>query len=977
MSTFDFGPFQLELETNTLQKDEQQVELQPRPAAVLRYLTERPGQLVTKEELRRAVWTDTVVSPTTLKVCIREVRKALGDKASSPQYIETVGREGYRFIGRVHSSEFNVQSAQLEDMSQRPILVGREEELSFLHTHLEMANQGQRQFVFVTGEAGIGKTALVQTFIDQLDYSTLWVGHGQCVEQYGEGAAYLPILEALTRLDQSPAGESLIPTLRQYAPSWLVQLPGLITEDEYLSLQRQTQGATQTRILRELAEALEAVSTQHTLLLILEDLHWSDVSTLELLSYLAQRPEAARLFILATYRPTGMLASEHPLRGITQELKTKGLCEECTLGLLTQEDIAAHVADRLGGQPSPSLSRWLHERTEGNALFMMNLVSELIAQALVKDTTEGWRLEAHVEAEGPPVPQGLFELVEKQLDRLSPEQQRVLESASVVGVEFAVAALAAGLSTDAGVLEEVCEDLTGQGHFIEEVGIADWPDGTLSGSYRFQHALYQQVLYDRIPEARRVRLHRAIGEREETAYDAQARARALELATHFERGRDLRRAVQYLWQAGENASQRGAYQDATNLATRGIALLSPLPDNAERTQLELKLHLTLCGVSIASKGYAAPEVEQAYARVHNLCQQIGETPELFWVCAGLFGFHLVRANFQQAQAYAERMHKLAKYTQQPLFRIIAHTALGQTAFFQGTFQQARTHLLQAVELYDPQQHNAYTFPSLEDPGVVCFTFAASVLSLLGYPDQGAQYSRDALHLADELQHPYSQALALSWAGSIHKFHHAFATMADESTRLLALSDQHGFYHWLSLGLIWHGWSQVIDSHREEGISQIQQGIATYQATGAVVVSPYQLGLLAEAYKEIGRFEEGLDSITKALAAIAATGERMWEAELYRLKGELTLEANETNDLGAPSHTSKAEQSFHTALEIARQQEAKSLELRAAMSLARLWQNQGKVKEAHQLISETYQWFSEGFGTKDLQEAQVLLAELTA
>jgi hypothetical protein len=497
-----------------------------------------------------------------LRGCIHAIRVALADTAATPQYLETVGRQGYRFrLGRV--------APRLRPAEARPV-VGRQGEVEWLRERWLWALAGQRQFSVLSGEAGIGKTTVVDLFVASLPLPReVGVGQGQCVETYGDGEPYLPMLEALGQLGQSPHREALLSVLQRYAPTWLVHLPGLLGDGERERLQRQLPGVTPARMLRELAEALDVLTMTIPLVLVLEDLHWSDVSTVNLLTYLAQRRETARVLLLGTYRPVDVVVREHPLRGVLQELRGRGLCDELPLELLLPEDVGTYVAARLDGEVTAELAALIYHRTEGNALFMVNMLEHLVEQGVVKQEGGQWTIRDHRTA-APGVPDALQLLITKRLEMLARAEQRVLEVASVAGDVFATAAVAAGLDVPVAHVDAICDTLGQQHAFLEPAGLEEWPDGTLSGCYRFQHALYRQVLAARLGEIRRMQVHRRIGERLEQSYGPQTSMIATQLALHFAHGRAPHRAVQYLRQVGEQALHHGAYHEARrHFAGRG------------------------------------------------------------------------------------------------------------------------------------------------------------------------------------------------------------------------------------------------------------------------------------------------------------------------------------------------------------------------------------------------------------------------
>ena len=487
----------------------------------------------------------------------------------------------------------------------------------------------------------------------------------------------MPVLEALGRLCRGSGGAHLLEQLDQYAPSWLVQLSALFNAAEQDAIARRGIGATKERMLREMAEAIEVLTVERPLVLILEDLHWSDHATLELLAALARRRESSRFLLVGTYRPIEVLIREHPLKEMKQELQLHGQCQELALDFLPEEAVAEYLAGRFGkGQLPAELTRLIHQRTDGNPLFMVNAVDYMVGQGLVVQTDGGWELKGKGADIQVGVPETLRQMVEQQIERLHPAQRRVLEVASVAGAEFSAAAVAAGIEEEAVAVEEQCEELGRQGHFIQAEGIQEWPDGTLASQYRFVHALYQEVLYERVTAARRVQLHRLIGTRLEAGYAEQVGEIAAELAVHFERGRDARRAVQYLGQAGENAARKSAHREVIVHLTKGLELLKTLPDTPERARQELPLQLALGGPLIATTGYTTLETRAAFSRARELCQQVGETPQLFSALSGLQSFYLVRAEYQTAFELAEQGLGLAQDAQNPTLLMAARLGIG-------------------------------------------------------------------------------------------------------------------------------------------------------------------------------------------------------------------------------------------------------------------------------------------------------------
>ena len=439
-----FPPFRLDLDTQRLLRGSNPVPLTPKAFAVLQFLAARSHRLVTKEEILRAVWAGTHVQDTVLKVCIGEIRKALGDRARAPRYIETSLKRGYRFVGKIDGG-----SHRHPPNTRRAGFVGRGPEIARLQEALDASRRGERQVVFVTGEAGIGKTAVVQALLEgAASEPGIWVARGTCLEQYGSGEAYLPVLEGLGRVAGRPEGAKLAALLRRHAPTWLTQMPSLIGETEREFLDREIIGATGERMVRELAEAVEALDAETTLVLVLEDLQWSDFSTLDLISCLARRREPAGLLLIGTYRPADVPPGRHPVRTLTRELRMRRQCLELPLGYLSRDEVAEYLALRFPGtRHLEAMAEAIHRRTDGNPLFIVNVLDYLIGRGLV-GTPETNVHEAAVREVARAIPESLRGMIEKQIERLNDEEVGVLEAASVAGLEFGRASCRERVSID-------------------------------------------------------------------------------------------------------------------------------------------------------------------------------------------------------------------------------------------------------------------------------------------------------------------------------------------------------------------------------------------------------------------------------------------------------------------------------------------------------------------------------------------------
>ena len=931
-----------------------------------------------------------MVSESILTVAMRTLRRVLGDQARTPRFIETVHGRGYRFIAPVSSTMSPEQPAMLERprrslssmVSCPELFVGRDAELAQLAQWWTTVQQGQRQVGMLVGEPGIGKTALVETFVAQVRATAdVWVGHGQCMDHYGAGEAYLPVLEALGRLGRGPEGAPLVAGLWQYAPSWLVHLPALFTSEDRERLEHMVSGVTPARMLRELAESLEVLTATRPLVLVLEDLHWSDRATVEWLAYVVRRRDPARLLILGTYRPVDVLVHAHPLHAIAAELRHHPQYAELGLDYLSAAAVTLYLRQR-GGEKSipPGLPQLLHQRTGGNPLFLVAMVDELVRQGLLETGGEAGGSQGALMVLSGLVPTSLRRYIEHHLEQLSEADQALLEAASVAGSTFAVAAVAAGVAQAPEPLEAHLTALARHGRFIRASGTETWPDGTVTACYQFLHALYHEVVYAHVSAGHRVRLHQQIGVRKEAGYGAQARQIAAELAVHFMRGHDPWRAFHYLHYAGENALRRSAYQEAITQLTAALDLLATLPEGQERLQHELLVQTTLGLVLSVAKGYAAPEVERSLTRARELCQLVGDAPQLGLVLWGLHRFYFVQAEHRTAQELAAQLLSLAQHDPAPSLLLAAHTALGAAFSVQGHLTAAREHLVPELPRVEAQERRALAFHYGVDPGVLRPLFTAYTLWSLGYADAALQRLQAMLTLAQELAHPFSKVVAQGGAACIQQLRRDIPDTQTRAEAALTLAIEQGFPYWMAGGAILRGWALAVQGQAEEGISQMQQGLIAYGATGAKYCRPFWLTMLAEAYGQVGRADEGLRALDEALAHVDKTGERFWEAEIYRLQGELLLiqgieQVRARTAAPALPIMAEAETRFVRALDIAHRQQARAWGLRAATSLSRLWQHQGKRQEAYDLLTPVYGWFTEGFDTADLQEARALLEKL--
>jgi DNA-binding winged helix-turn-helix (wHTH) protein len=605
----EFPPFRLDVVNQCLWRrvngaEEQRILLTPKAFSVLRYLLERAGRLVTQDELLEALWPDTFVQPDVVKSHIRDIRKVLDDDPRNPQFIETLPRRGYRFIATV-ADEVRRRSLAVATPAHR--LVGRNRELDRLRASLQRALHGERQLVFVTGEPGIGKTALVDALQLQVAAAnkSVQIGRGQCVEGYAGKEPYYPMLEALAQLCRGPAAELAVKVLAEQAPTWLVQFPGLVKREQREELHRAIVGATRERMLREIADALQTITAQIPLLLLFEDMHWADCSTVDLFSVLGRRREPSKLMLIGTYRPVDVTIGEYPLKQVKQDLLVRHLCHEIALQPLSEDEVGEYLVLESGGSSTPAgLSGLIYRHSEGNPLFMVAAVVHLRDRGVVALANEGWEIKVPLEEIEVKVPESLLQMIELQIERLSAEERRVLEVASVLKkLSLSVTIGSAVMNIAPENLEELLEGLARRHQVIRPAGFRRYRSGP-SPCYEFRHVLYREVLYGRMGPARRRALHQRLAENIETLYFSSGADiatvfpeadTACELAHHFEQSGNWLGAIKYLQMGADTARRRFEPKQAAETLEHALSLVNQVPE-AARAQAEIDVLQKLCTI---------------------------------------------------------------------------------------------------------------------------------------------------------------------------------------------------------------------------------------------------------------------------------------------------------------------------------------------------------------------------------------------
>ncbi|MFC3106699.1 adenylate/guanylate cyclase domain-containing protein [Undibacterium arcticum] len=842
--------------------------------------------------------------------------------------------------------------------------VGRARELEQLRAARAQAQAQYGQIVGVVGEPGVGKSRLCHEFKlraprDCLVLETFSVSHGKAYP-------YLPLIELLKSYCQITAQDderrrrekltgkvlTLDRALEDSLPYlfYLLEVadPGsaLAQMDPQIRRQRTFEAIKRLLVRESLAQPLE---------LIVEDLQWLDSETEAFLSFLGESVANARILLLVNYRPEYRHDWSH-----------KSYYTELRLDPLGEAEARELLRDLLGDAAGLTpLEHLILAQTEGNPFFIEEVVQTLIEEQVLRGECGHYRIEQIPTALH--IPTTVQGVLAARIDRLGTAEKALLQTLAVIGKTFPWSLLARVVGQPEDTLKSLLTRLQAREFIYEQPAFPEV-------EYSFKHALTQEVIYGALLSERRCALHERTAQAIEALFGAQIEEHCSELAHHFSRSGNATKAVEYLHCAGRQAVQRSADAEAVAHLTTALALLETLPDAPERARQELALQITLGPAWMATKGPAAPEVEATYTRALMLCRQLGETSQLFPTMLGLRTFYQVRGELTTARELGEQLLALAQEAQDPALLVQAHRTLGTNLLILGELEPARAQLEQALALYDPGQHYSPAFFYGSEPGVLGLAFVALDLWLLGYPDQALARSQAALALAQTLSHPPDSATALIFAAELHLQRRETQATRELAEATLALATEHGFPFWLTYGTILSGWALAEQGRAAEGIEKMQQGLSAYLATGAELWRTHFLALLAEAYGRAGQPEAGLKTLAEALAVADRTEERVYEAELYRLKGELTLlqPSREGDEAGCQD---EAEACFLQAIAIARRQSARSFELRTVMGLSRLWWRQGKPGDAHQMLAETYRWFTEGFDTADLQEARALLAEL--
>jgi DNA-binding winged helix-turn-helix (wHTH) protein/predicted ATPase len=949
-----FDDFELDRGTYQLRRGGKVVHLERIPLDVLFLLASQRDQLVTREEIRERIWGKGVFVDTanSINAAIGKIRRALGDDAEAPRFIATVPVRGYRFI----ATAYEASAGSLRNRPSQLSLIGRENEMASLRAVLEEAASGRGSIFLIHGEPGIGKTRITEVLTSQAQANRIAAFAGQCVEQ-DETVPYLPFVEMLENwVDTCTTTDAVREMVGAEGPELARLLPKLkrILPDLPAPLEL---AAAQARrhLFNCFCDFVARLVRAHPILMILDDLHWADESTLSLLEHLSQRIALLPLMVVATYRDAESNVSNAFGRTL-ENLSRSRVAGSFRLKRLSEEGVGLMLASLSGQTPPPAIVTEFYGETGGNPFFVGEMFRHLGEEGRLYDADGKFRTELGIaEHEVPP---SVKLIVSRRVGRLSELTQEMLAAAAVIGRSFTVAVLASVGTADwlsAG---------------IEEAGKA----GLISsrpGDPRceFSHELIRQAVLNGIPTARLRQLHLTVAGAVERIYENDAEEHASELAHHYRFGGDMAKAIDYLVLAARQAVVRKAFSEAIAQLRAGLTLLDGITAQSERSRLELALR-TVLGLQLLGEGPGVPGVETNLARARNLCKQLKVTAEIVPILTGLRTYYRFRLELGKAREVAEELLAAVR-AHDPSMLVAAYYALGDIHLFRGEFDLALEYFTRSMALPEAYQKNGWVGTAPGAAPLITTLFASCVLTYwaLGYPEQALAFNQKAFACAREQKIDTTPLFhALSFSVRFNQWLRDSRTTREQAEELFALATQHGMPFYRALAVACRGWALAEEGNTELGIEEMQRASSALEEAG-VAARSLEAAPLIEFYAKTGQVESGLTILTRALRQVEKTDERVCQAELYRLKGELLLQQN-------PADREEAEGAFRLAMETARRQSAKSWELRAATSLARLLSTKGESEGARAVLSETYAWFSEGFETADLKEAKAILDQLT-
>ncbi|UCF78856.1 MAG: protein kinase [Candidatus Eiseniibacteriota bacterium] len=948
---------------------------------------------------------------------LRDLRKVAEQLEPALRREETGTRQDALGVSEQHTLPAFLVSGPPEETPDReePVFVARERELEKLGKMLERMLSGCGSVAFVTGEVGSGKTALIAEFARRAQEASTDVvfANGNCNAQTGIGDPYLPFREVMglltgdveakyasasmsreraTRLwnllpfsaqallDSCPdlidtfvSGAGLLSRASSFSSgsaAWLPRLKRLVERKACVPADSTLQ---QSNLFEQYTEILQVLARRCPLILVLDDLQWADAGSTSLLFHIGRRIDGNRILLLGAYRPAEVTRAPDGVRqqlsSVVNELRRSFGDFEVSLGQSEDRHFIEVYLDTQPNSLDVAFRDTLFRHTQGHPLFTIELLRRMQEEnMLVKDDAGRWMEGSDLDWEA--LPARVDAVIGERLGRLSEKLREILTLASVEGEEFAAEVLAAVQKTDVGELVHLLSsDLDRRYHLVSARGLKMVGTQRMS-LYHFRHTLFQKYLYGNLDEVERSHLHEQVGSALESLYGQQSEEIAVHLARHFQEAGVIRKAVDYLAIAGQRAAKVSANLEAINHFNKALELLQTLPDTNARVEQELTLQLALAVSLQAAKGFAAPELGRAMFRARQLCQQLGSAPRSAQALAQLTTYYATLPEYRTALELGAQFNRMAEESGDALLAAFANYIHVWPLMNVGEFLKARECAERMVEFYDAEKHSHWAYLYGYDFGVLGLAFGSWIHWFLGYPELALRWGDEAIAAAKKLGHPFTLTFAVAIGYELHWFLRDFETLGECTDELISLSTEKGFTYWQGHGIFYRGESRMLGGNVEGGMAEMRQGLAVMRATGTETCLTRLLARMADACRRVGQINLGLDAVAEALDVMERFDERYMEAELHRLKGELLLLRGQV--VGGDD---EVEELLLRALEVSRKQAARSWELRATMSLSRIWQKQGKNEEARRLLAEIYGWFKEGFDTTDLKEARALLDEL--
>jgi predicted ATPase len=887
-----------------------------------------------------------------------------------PRLRPTAADVAARLRGTMPTAAIAPASAPLAPVART--LVGRASELKVLEQAWNQASSGTGQVVAVAGEPGHGKTAMVESFLASLEAggAAVRIGRGRSSERLAGSEAYLPVLEALDSLLRSESHGSLARVMKTVAPTWHSLLASQPGHDPLRAQEVAADaGSAAQRLKREMSTLLEDASRLVPTVLFLDDLHWSDAATVELLAYVASRLPAMRVLVIVTYRPSEVAHTRHPFLALKLDLQARRICREVHLGSLAYDAVVRYLASEFAGHEfSPAFTSFVYQKTEGHPLFMVDLLRDLRLRGVLMQDHGVWTVTQALESIDRDVPESVRSMIQRTIDALPDDDRQLLSAAAVQGVDFDSAVVADALRLDEAEVEERLDRLEREHAFVRFIEEVTCPDRTVTLRFRFTHVLYQNALFASLRATRRATLAGAMAAMLVRRWGDRAPEIALDLAVLFETARGTLAAARYFSLAAQSAALLFAHEEAERLARRGLDLLDSLPEDSARSGVELELQMTYALAIKTTRGYSAPEAGAAYLRAREICQRVNDPAQVIPVLMGLSAHYITAGEIGICREIADQLMEIANRIGDPHLHMVAEWSIGAALHHQGELVAAHAHLEHALELHEPAVHQARAWEVGIEPGIFCQCELSRTTWLLGRPDESLERIHRAQQQARDLGHPQTLAFTLLFGVLIHHKRREPAEADSLYRELVALCQQHAIAQELLWASVIHGWIVCAQGDMEAGLIEISRGLADQADRRSALLRPYFLGIEAEVLIQLGQLDAAAAALDQAETLSDAMSQHMFAAELPRLRARLVLARN-------PDDRATAQQLYEAALAIARRQDALALELRAATALATLLAESGETVRARDALAPVYARFTEGHDTSDLKDAAALLSSL--